>query len=534
MPAGPTRPCPGPASLPSGADAFYSRPPFLHLADPDIPPHERKGLNPVDFETVIGFEVHTELATESKVFCGCSTAFGAPPNTQTCPVCLGMPGSLPVLNKKAFEFSLKTALALHCVIPETCLFDRKNYYYPDLPKNYQISQNYRNLGTDGWIEFPVGDTIKRVGIHNIHLEEDAGKNIHPETPGADYSLVDLNRAGTALLEIVTQPDLRNAQEADAFMRALRNLLLYLEVSDCKMQEGRLRFELNISVRPRGESKLGTKVEIKNLNSISTVLKCIDYEYLRQTELLSEGGRVVQETRLWDDVACQTRAMRSKERAHDYRYFPDPDLVEVEITPEWRRTVEATLPELPAARCRRFIEQYAIPDYDAAVLTASRRLADYFEECIALGAPPKQAANWIMTEMLRLLNEQGEDADPRAFPVTPKHLAGLIALIENNTISGKIAKQIYPEMLATAKLPEQIVKEKGLVQITDTGALEAIVEQVIAANPGPAQDVRLGKDKAVMFLMGQVMKLSKGKANPQAVQQLLREKLAPPPDSAGSS
>lgn len=478
----------------------------------------------MEFETVIGFEVHTELLTESKVFCGCSTRFGAPPNTQTCPVCLGMPGTLPVLNKKAFDLALKTALALNCNIPERCHFDRKNYYYPDLPKNYQISQNYRNLGTDGWLEFPVGDGMKRVAIHNIHLEEDAGKNIHPENPRDHYSLVDLNRAGTPLLEIVTQPDLRSKEEADAFMRAMRNFLLYLEVSDCKMQEGRLRFELNISVRPRGETAYGTKVEIKNLNSMSTVLKCVDYEFARQTELIEDGGRVDQETRLWDEAAAVTRTMRSKEQAKDYRYFPDPDLVEVHVTDDWKAEVAKTLPELPSARRTRFIDAFELPPYDAAVLTTSRAVADYFEETVRLGAPPKQASNWIMTEMLRILAEQGEDADPRAFPVTPKHLAGLISLIENNTISGKIAKQVYPEMLSTGKMPETIVKEKGLVQISDTSALDGIVDEVIAENPGPVEDLKNGKDKAIGFLMGQAMKKSKGKANPGMIQDLIRKRV----------
>jgi len=479
----------------------------------------------VEFEPVIGFEVHTELATESKVFCGCSTRFGAPPNTQVCPVCLGMPGVLPVLNSKAFELALKTALALNCSIPERCHFDRKNYYYPDLPKNYQISQNYRNLGTDGWIEFPLGSETRRVGIHNIHLEEDAGKNIHPENPRDNYSLVDLNRAGTPLLEIVTNPDIRSKDEAEAFMKAMRNLLLYLEVSDCKMQEGRLRFELNISVRRKGDATLGTKVEIKNLNSISTVLRCVDFEFARQAEIIEDGGTVDQETRLWDEAAGVTRTMRSKEQAKDYRYFPEPDLVEVHVTEDWKAKVTKTLPELPAARRRRFVEQHELPDYDASVLTASRGVADYFEETVRLGAPPKQASNWIMTEMLRILAEQGEDADPRAFPVTPAHLAGLIRLIENNTISGKIAKQVYPELLASGKMPDVIVKEKGLVQITDTGALDAIVDEVIAENPGPVEDLRNGKEKAIGFLMGQAMRKSKGKANPQRIQELIRKKAA---------
>jgi len=478
-----------------------------------------------DFEMVIGFEVHTELLTQSKVFCGCSTQFGAPPNTQTCPVCLGLPGSLPVLNRRALELSLKTALALHCEIPERCAFDRKNYYYPDLPKNYQLSQNYRCLGTGGWIEFLVGERTVRVGMDNIHLEEDAGKNIHPEDPRSTASFVDLNRAGTPLLEIVSRPDLRSAEEADAFMRAMRNLLLYLEVSDCKMQEGRLRFELNISVRPRGETRLGVKVEVKNLNSISTVLKCIDYEFRRQTELLLDGGRVVQETRLWDERAAETQAMRGKESAHDYRYFPDPDLVEVHITPAWRDEVAASLPELPTARRMRFVAQYGLPDYDAALLTADRGVADYFERCVALGAPAKPASNWIMTEILRWLKEQGEDADVRAFAVQPGRLAALVGLIESGAISGKIAKQVFAEMLASPQEPAEIVREKGWTQISDTGALEGFVDEVIAANASTVADFRAGKEKALMRLMGEVMKKSRGKANPQQVQDLLRKKLA---------
>jgi len=482
----------------------------------------------VEFETVIGFEVHTELLTQSKVFCGCSTAFGAPPNSQTCPICLGMPGVLPVLNRHAFDLALKTAMAFGCDIPERTAFDRKNYYYPDLPKNYQISQNYRCLATGGFIEFPVGGRVCRVGMDNIHLEEDAGKNVHTDNPREDWSFIDLNRAGTPLLEIVTRPDIRSAEEADAFMRAIRNLLLYLEVSDCKMQEGRLRFELNISVRRLGEEKLGTKVEVKNLNSISTVLKCIDYEFRRQTELIEDGGRVVQESRLWDEPAGATRAMRSKERANDYRYFPDPDLVEVWITDEWREEVRRSLPELPEARRRRFVEKFSLSEYDAALLTSSRGLADYFEECIALGAPPKQAANWIMTEVLRILNEQGEDADPKAFPVGPRRLAELIRLIENQTISGKIAKQVFAEMLAPGAaadaMPEAIVREKGWLQISGASAIEPFVDETIRENPEMVESFRAGKEKALMALMGQVMKKSKGKANPQQVQDLLREKM----------
>jgi len=476
----------------------------------------------MEFEPVIGFEVHTELKTRTKVWCGCSTEFGAPPNTQVCPVCLGMPGSLPVLNRQAMEISLRVAEALHCEIPDVCHFDRKNYYYPDLPKNYQISQQYRPLGRDGWMEIELEDgTTRRIGIDNVHLEEDAGKNIHPEDQAhVDYSLVDLNRAGTPLLEIVSRPDIRSKEEAEAYMRGMKALLEYLDASDCKMQEGRLRFELNISMRPRGTETLGSKVELKNLNSISTVLKCIDAEAKRQAMLLIAGDRVAQETRLWDEVRSITRTMRSKETAYDYRYFPDPDLVEVRIDDAWRERVRAGLPELPLARRRRFIEGYGLSEYDARVLTASRPMAEYFEEAVAAHDNPKAIANWMMTEMYRRLNEMGEDATAADFPVRPAALAELVRLIDDGAITGKIAKQVYPLMVETGHGPAQIVEERGLKPV-DESSLEPIVRRVIEENPQMADQVRGGKLKAIGGLMGQVMRATGGKADPQAVQQLIR-------------
>lgn len=477
----------------------------------------------MDFEIVIGFEVHTELKTNSKVWCGCSTAFGAPPNTNVCPVCLGMPGSLPVLNGRAFDLSLKTALAMNCDIPEVASFDRKNYYYPDLPKNYQISQNDRFIGTNGWMDIEVNGATKRIGIDNIHLEEDAGKNIHPEGRAVDYSLVDLNRAGTPLLEIVTRPDLRTREEAAAFMTSMRTLLQYLDVSDCKMQEGSLRFELNMSLRRPGSTEFGQKVEVKNLNSMSVVLKCIDAEYERQSEILEEGGRVAQETRLWDEARGETRAMRSKETANDYRYFPDPDLVEYTITADKRRGISETLPELPLARRQRFIDEYELPPYDAGVLTGHIATANYFERAVSAHKSPKVISNWIMSEVLAWLNKQPEDTTIDDFPVNAEGLAELVALIEKGTITGKIAKQVFPLMVETGKAPAVIVEEKGLKPIDDS-SLEPVVDEVLAEMAKVAEDLKGGKEKAMGALIGAVMRKTKGKANPAVVTPMIREKL----------
>lgn len=477
----------------------------------------------MDWETVVGFEIHTELLTESKVWCGCSTHFGQRPNTQVCPVCLGMPGSLPVLNERALDLSMRTALALNCDITRRTQFERKNYYYPDLPKNYQISQLRKNLATGGWLDIPVADGVKRIRMNNIHLEEDAGKNIHPETPGADYSLVDLNRAGTPLLEIVTEPDLRTMAEALSFMETLKSLLEYIEISDCNMHEGRLRFEANISVRPKGSDKLGTKVEIKNLNSMKTVLKCIEAETDRQIEVIEDGGRIIQETRLWDDVASLTRTMRSKEEANDYRYFPDPDLVEIDIDDAWIERVRNEIPELPEARRNRFVEQYALSEYDATVLTSQKALANYYEEALTAHNNPKGIANWIMGEALRWL---GDDPDRQVeeLPIAPEHLGQLVKLIDDNTISGKIAKTVYKAMMEGEGAPADIVKSRGLVQITDTSAIEPIVDDVIAANPDAVEKIMAGKERAIGALVGQVMKATRGKANPQLVNELIMKKI----------
>ncbi|MCC6547284.1 Asp-tRNA(Asn)/Glu-tRNA(Gln) amidotransferase subunit GatB [Candidatus Sumerlaeota bacterium] len=480
----------------------------------------------MDFEIVIGFEVHTELKTKTKVWCACANEFGGPPNSHVCPVCLGMPGSLPVLNREAFTLALKTALALQCDVPRITTFDRKNYYYPDLPKNYQISQNDKFLGTGGYLEIDLGEAgHKKIRIHNIHLEEDAGKNIHPEDKNVTYSLVDLNRAGVPLLEIVTQPDIRSKEEAAAFMTQMRNFLQYLDVSDCKMQEGSLRFELNMSLRPKGSDAFGQKVEVKNLNSMSVVLKCIDAEFDRQSDMLRNGERVMSETRLWDEVKNETRAMRSKERANDYRYFPDPDLVDVDITPEIRAAAQATIPELPLARRRRFEEQYGLPAYDASVLTASFTTANYFEKAVESHPSPKGISNWIMTEGLAWLNKQPEDTTIDDFPVKSAAIAELVKLIDTGAITGKIAKQVFPIMLETGKSPAVIVEEKGLKPVDDS-ALGPIIDEVLAdpRNEKTIADLRGGKAAAMGALMGAVMKRSGGKANPATVTPLIRKKL----------
>jgi aspartyl-tRNA(Asn)/glutamyl-tRNA(Gln) amidotransferase subunit B len=477
----------------------------------------------MEFEPVIGFEVHTELKTRTKVWCGCSTDFGGSPNSQVCPVCLGLPGALPVLNEEALRISLRVAMALNAQVPETCWFDRKNYYYPDLPKNYQISQQYEPLGREGWLEIALPDgSLRRIGMDNLHLEEDAGKNLHPEDQAhVDYSLVDLNRAGTPLLEIVSKPEIRTKDEAEAFMKGMKALLEYLDASDCKMEEGRLRFELNISVREKGTEKLGTKVEIKNLNSMSVVLKCIDAEFERQSDLIRAGQRVEAETRLWDEQKMVTRAMRSKETSHDYRYFPDPDLVTIRVTEAMRAETQASLPELPLARRARFAEQYGLSEYDAGVLTASKAMADYFEEAAQLHDNPKSIANWMMTEMIRRLGEQGEDASAASFVVRPAGLAELVRLIDDGTITGKIAKQVYPAMVEEGKMPSRIIEEKGLKPIDDS-SIEPIVQKVLDENPQMVEDVRAGKMKAIGGLMGQIMRATGGKANPATVQPLIKK------------
>lgn len=478
----------------------------------------------VEYEAVIGLEVHVELKTASKAFCSCSTAFGAEPNTQVCPVCLGLPGVLPVINKKMVDYAIKVALALNCRIAPRCKFDRKNYYYPDLPKNYQISQYDLPLATDGYLEIDLDGRPRRIGIIRVHMEEDAGKLIHEgEALGTGvYSLVDFNRTGVPLLEIVSAPDIHSPEEAYAYLTSLKAVLQYLDVSDCKMEEGSLRCDANVSVRPKGATKLGTKTELKNMNSFKALQKALAYEIERQIEILSRGQEVEQETRMWDESRGVTVPMRGKEQAHDYRYFPEPDLVPLEIDENWIERLRRELPELPQERRRRFVEQYGLPAYDAAVLTATRAMADYFEACAALYPDAKTVSNWLMGDFSRLLNASG--LEPGQAPVKPEDLAELLTLVDDGTISGKIAKTVFEEMFATGRKAKEIVQEKGLVQITDESALARVVEEVIAANPEAVADYRSGKEKALAFLVGQVMKATKGKANPGLVNRLLKERL----------
>jgi len=471
---------------------------------------------------VIGLEVHAELATRSKMFCGCSTQFGALPNSQVCPVCLGLPGVLPVVNQQAVEFALRVALALHCAISSPFIFERKNYYYPDLPKNYQISQKRGPVGHDGVLEFLVDGATKRVGITDVHLEEDAGKLLHPEGE-AGASLVDYNRAGMPLLEIVGGPNLRSLEEVSAYMNAVRNLLLYLEVSDCRMEEGKLRFEANISLRPVGSEEFGARVEMKNLNSFRSVLRCLEYEMKRQEALLRQGEPVARETRLWDEERGVTGTMRSKEEAQDYRYFPEPDLPPVMIDAAWLERIRASLPELPDARRRRFVEKLGLPDYDAGVLTGDKALADLLEATVALGRHPKEVSNWLMGEFLRLANATGiEISDAK---VTPQMLSDLIGLVEEGAINRNAAKSVFEEMFNTGKPARQIVAARGLTQISDEAEIAAIVDAVIAEFPQVVGDFKGGKEKSFGFLVGQVMRRSQGRANPQLVNRLLRERMS---------
>lgn len=474
------------------------------------------------FEAVIGLEVHAELKTASKAFCGCTTAFGGEPNTHVCPVCLGLPGVLPVINRQVVEFGLKTALALNCQVEPFCKFDRKNYYYPDLPKNYQISQYDLPLATGGRLTINVDGRERVIGITRVHMEEDAGKLIHVDGPDGGYSLVDYNRTGVPLLEIVSEPDLRTPAEARAYMEKLRTILLYLDVSDCKMEEGSLRCDANVSVRPQGSQVLGTKTEVKNMNSFRALQRALEYEIERQSAVLEGGGRIQQATMAWDEDRGVTYIMRTKEEAQDYRYFPEPDLVPLAIDAGWIERVRRELPELPDARCRRLINDCGLPAYDAGVITGSRDLADYFDRVVGLYPDAKVVSNWIMGDFLRLLNAAG--LEPGQSPVPPQEMAALLQLQKEGTISGKIAKQVLEEMFATGKEARRIVEEKGLVQISDTGALAQVVEEILTANPGVVDDYRNGKDKALGFLVGQVMKATKGKANPGLVNQLLKERL----------
>ncbi|WP_054957396.1 Asp-tRNA(Asn)/Glu-tRNA(Gln) amidotransferase subunit GatB [Paenibacillus dakarensis] len=473
------------------------------------------------YETVIGLEVHVELHTNSKIFCGCSTEFGAPANTHTCPICLGHPGVLPVLNRQAVEYAIKAAMALNCTIGDVSKFDRKNYFYPDSPKAYQISQYDQPIGLNGWIDIEVDGKTKRIGITRLHLEEDAGKLTHVD--GGHASLVDFNRVGTPLVEIVSEPEISSPEEAKAYLEKMRAIMQYCDVSDVKMEEGSLRCDANISLRPWGQKELGTKAELKNMNSFRGVQRGLEYEEYRQAELLDEGGVIVQETRRWDEAQGKTLSMRGKEQAHDYRYFPDPDLVTVRISDEWKESIRSTIPELPDARKARYTSEYGLPDYDAAVITSSKPLADLFEDSLNFTKDAKSVSNWIMGDLMGYMN--ANNLELSQVKITGQGLGEMIGLIEKGTISSKIAKTVFKAMLESGKLPQAIVEEQGLVQISDEGAIKAIVEQVVAANPQSVEDYKAGKQKAIGFLVGQVMKESKGKANPALVNKLLVEVLS---------
>ena len=476
------------------------------------------------YETVIGLEVHAQLLTRSKMFCGCPTTFGAAPNTQTCPVCLGMPGSLPVINRRAIELAIRTALAFDCRVNAGCRFARKHYYYPDMPKNFQISQYEEPLAEDGGLLVDAEGGPRRIGIQRLHLEEDVGKLVHEGTlETARASLVDYNRSGVPLMETVSRPEIRSPEEAAAYLRAFRAVLVYLGVCDGNMEEGSLRCDANVSLRPRGATELGTKVEIKNLNSFRNVQRALEFEVQRQTNALTAGQRIVQETRLWDADRGQTRSMRSKEFARDYRYFPEPDLVPLTLDPALVEAVRAALPELPRARRQRFVTEYRLPEYDAAILTQSKALADYYEAAVRESDNAKAASNWIMSELLRELPGDDEHAIAGC-PIPPAHLGRLVRLIDDGTISGKIAKDVFEKMRRSGEAPQVIVEREGLTQVADSGALEAIIDQVLAGNPKPLDDWKKGKTAALQALVGLVMKATAGKANPAVARTLLEAKL----------
>jgi aspartyl-tRNA(Asn)/glutamyl-tRNA(Gln) amidotransferase subunit B len=472
------------------------------------------------YETVVGLEVHVELHTKTKIFCGCATSFGAPPNSNTCPICLGHPGVLPVLNKQALEFAIKAAMALNCTIASESKFDRKNYFYPDSPKAYQISQFDKPVGENGWIDIEVNGVTKRIGITRLHLEEDAGKLTH--IAGGFGSLVDFNRVGTPLVEIVSEPDLRSPEEAYAYLEKLKAIMLYCDVSDVKMEQGSLRCDANVSIRPVGQEKLGTRTELKNMNSFKGVQKGLEYEVFRQIDVVDNGGTITQETRRFDEAQGKTITMRSKEEAHDYRYFPDPDLIVMELSDEWQEQIRLSIPELPDARKDRYVSTYGLPTYDAEVITASKQLADFFEESLQFTTDAKSVSNWIMGDLLAYLN--ANNLELSNVLITGKGLGEMIGLIEKGTISSKIAKTVFKFMIETGKAPLTIVEEQGLVQISDEGAILAIVDQVLANNPQSVADFRAGKDKAIGFLVGQIMKETKGKANPGLVNKLIVDRI----------
>ncbi len=488
----------------------------------------------MQFDPVIGLEVHAQLLTRSKLFCGCSTEFGAPPNSKTCPVCLALPGALPVLNREAVTMAVKAASALGCRINAVSIFARKNYFYPDLPKGYQISQFDRPLGEHGCVRVFSGERAgtgqivnrsdKTFRITRLHMEDDAGKSIHEGIPDSgSKSYVNLNRTGVPLIEIVSEPDFRSSQEAYDYLTHLRKTLLYLGVCDGNMEEGSLRCDANVSVRPAGSKKLGTKVEIKNLNSFRFLQRALDYEIERQTQVLSEGGSIEQETRLWDETEGRTFPMRGKEEAHDYRYFPEPDLLPLKLDPAWIEQLQRELPELPGARMQRFMDQYRLSAEDAMFLTATPSTADYYEECAGISGNARAAANWIMGDLAYVLKSSGKDLDHP--PVPPDRLAGLIRLIDSGEISGKIAKSVFEEMTRTGEDPSEIIERLGLAQVSDEARLGSIIDGVLAANPKQLAEYRSGKTKVMGFFVGQVMKETKGQANPQVVNDLLKKKLA---------
>lgn len=473
------------------------------------------------YETVIGLEVHVELAAKTKIFCGCSTEFGGAPNSHTCPVCTGMPGSLPVLNRQVVEYALAVGLAVNCQINQFCKFDRKNYFYPDNPQNYQISQLYLPICHDGWIEIETeSGGKKRIGIHEIHMEEDAGKLIHDEWE--DCSLVDYNRSGVPLIEIVSEPDMRNAEEVIAYLEKLRLIIQYLGASDCRLQEGSMRADVNLSVREAGAAELGTRTEMKNLNSFKAIARAIEGETRRQIECLEDGKPVIQETRRWDDNKESSRAMRSKEDAKDYRYFPDPDLTPVVISDQWIAKIRARQPELRTEKIGRYISQFGLPLYDAQILTGSKHLADVFEAVTEICQKPKEASNWLMVEAMRLLKEH--EMEPEDMKFSPIHLAKLIAMVSAGEINRTVAKSVFEEIFLSDADPEAYVEEKGLKVVNDTGALQTVIEKVLADYPQSVADYKGGKEKAMGFLVGQTMKAMKGKADPAAVSRLLKENL----------
>jgi aspartyl-tRNA(Asn)/glutamyl-tRNA(Gln) amidotransferase subunit B len=487
---------------------------FADLAPPEVI---------AKYEPVIGLEVHVQLATATKIFCGCPTSFGAPPNTNVCPVCLGMPGALPVLNRLAVELAIKAGIALNCTIRPMSRFARKNYFYPDLPKGYQISQYDEPLAEHGWVEIEVDGARKRIGVTRVHMEDDAGKSLHEGFKDSDrYTYVDLNRSGTPLIEIVSEPDMRSSAEAYAYLAEVKQVLQFIEVSTCDMEKGHLRCDANVSVRLRGAEKFGTKAEVKNLNSFRFLRQALDHEIARQVAILEGGGKIVQETRLFNPDTGETAAMRSKEHAHDYRYFPEPDLAPLCVSESWLAEVKAQVPELAAVKRARFLSEYGLREYDADVLTATRATSEYFEKAASVAGDPRAAANWVMGDLMGALKAGGREISDS--PVSPEHLGELLKLVGSGEISNKLAKEIFPKMFASGEAASAIIERDGLKQISDTGALEKIVDEVMAANPKQLEQYRAGKTTVMGFFVGQVMRATKGQANPAAVNELLKKKL----------